>query len=108
MMCSVFYDHFVILLLKFFCFLSSYFCCFSPTKVKISPFYRFAKSKKPTVLMPFVPLTFIVAYQAHLAYGNKIKRIRGMSYFATAMFVHFCHGCNANGRNGLFPYYTTS
>ncbi|XP_065070213.1 plasminogen receptor (KT)-like [Rhopilema esculentum] len=42
----------------------------------VGMFVGFAKSKKPTVLMPFVPLTFIVAYQAHLAYGNKIKRIR--------------------------------
>jgi len=39
-------------------------------------FAGFAKTRKPNVLMPFLPLTFIVGYQAHLAYGNKIQRIR--------------------------------
>eukprot|EP00794_Sanderia_malayensis_P008169 gene8169-9045_t len=40
-------------------------------------FVGFAKTKKPAVLVPFVPLSFIVAYQAHLAYGGKIQKIRG-------------------------------
>eukprot|EP00112_Aurelia_sp_Birch-Aquarium-sp1_P009854 Seg2136.4 transcript_id=Seg2136.4/GoldUCD/mRNA.D3Y31 product="Plasminogen receptor" protein_id=Seg2136.4/GoldUCD/D3Y31 len=42
----------------------------------IGMFIGFSKTKKPSVLVPFVPLSFVVAYQAHLAYGNKIQRIR--------------------------------
>ena len=38
---------------------------------------RFSKSKKPAVLIPFLPLTFIVAYQADYVYGTKMSRIRG-------------------------------
>ncbi|XP_037092261.1 plasminogen receptor (KT)-like isoform X2 [Pollicipes pollicipes] len=34
------------------------------------------KTKKRTPLLPFFPLTFIVAYQADLAYGTKLGRIR--------------------------------
>ena len=57
--------------------------------------YRFAKSKKPGVLVPFVPLTFIVAYQAHLAYGNKIKRIRGklLHYISCVICSSFVVSC---------------
>ncbi|XP_043189508.1 plasminogen receptor (KT)-like isoform X4 [Amphibalanus amphitrite] len=33
------------------------------------------RAKKPGLLIPFVPLTFIVAYQADLAYGTKLSRI---------------------------------
>lgn len=27
--------------------------------------------------MPIIPLTFVIAYQADLAYGTKLHRIRG-------------------------------
>ncbi|WP_411027505.1 plasminogen receptor (KT), partial [Salmonella sp. s54925] len=36
----------------------------------------FLKTKKPVFLGPLVPLTFIVGYQADLAYGTKLTRIR--------------------------------
>ena len=35
------------------------------------------KSKKPVVIAPLVPLTFIVTYFGDLAYGPKMARIRG-------------------------------
>ena len=31
---------------------------------------------KPVTVAPLLPLTFIVAYQADLAYGTKINRIK--------------------------------
>lgn len=37
--------------------------------------YRF--KRKPIYLTPLVPMTFVVAYQADLAYGNKLHRIIG-------------------------------
>jgi hypothetical protein len=36
----------------------------------------FRRTRKPGVLIPLLPLTFIVAYQADMAYGNKLHRIR--------------------------------
>lgn len=33
------------------------------------------KSKKPQVIAPLLPLTFIVGYQGDLAYGSKMSRI---------------------------------
>lgn len=39
--------------------------------------YRFMKSKKPAVLIPFLPLSFVVGYQADYVYGGKVSRIRG-------------------------------
>ena len=51
--------------------------------------YRFARTKKPNVLVPFLPLTFIVGYQAHLAYGNKIQRIRGIQ-LDFCLWVYLC------------------
>ena len=38
---------------------------------------RFMKSKKPAVLIPFLPLSFVVGYQADYVYGGKVSRIRG-------------------------------
>lgn len=37
----------------------------------------FRRSHKPGILVPLLPLTFVFGYQADLAYGNKIHRIRG-------------------------------
>ncbi|XP_043225038.1 plasminogen receptor (KT)-like isoform X3 [Amphibalanus amphitrite] len=34
------------------------------------------RTGRRTALFPFFPLTFIVGYQADLAYGNKLERIR--------------------------------
>merc|ERR1711974_160822 len=36
----------------------------------------FARTKKPVAIVPLLPLTFIVGYQADLAYGSKVNRIR--------------------------------
>ncbi|XP_068726773.1 plasminogen receptor (KT)-like [Montipora capricornis] len=36
----------------------------------------FKRSKSPAALVPFLPLTFIVAYQADYVYGTKMNRIR--------------------------------
>merc|ERR1712183_983413 len=36
----------------------------------------FARPKKPAAIVPLLPLTFIVGYQADLAYGSKVNRIR--------------------------------
>lgn len=38
---------------------------------------RFSKSKNPKVLIPLVPLTFIVGYIGDLAYGSKMDRMKG-------------------------------
>ena len=37
-------------------------------------------------MAPLVPLTFVVAYQADLAYGNKMERVIGES--VTQVFVY--------------------
>nr|ADQ43240.1 stem/progenitor cells protein [Haliotis discus discus] len=37
----------------------------------------FSKQRKPTVLIPALPLTFLLAYQYDMAYGNKMERMRG-------------------------------
>jgi len=34
------------------------------------------RTKNRAIIFPFFPLTFIVAYQADLAYGNKLARIK--------------------------------
>lgn len=36
----------------------------------------FKRTLKPGVLAPILPLTFVLAYQADMAYGNKLHRIR--------------------------------
>ncbi|XP_071119202.1 plasminogen receptor (KT)-like isoform X2 [Haliotis cracherodii] len=36
----------------------------------------FSKQRKPTVLIPALPLTFLLAYQYDMAYGNKMERMR--------------------------------
>lgn len=38
---------------------------------------RFNSTKRAAVLAPIVPLSFLVAYYADLAYGTKIHRITG-------------------------------
>jgi len=46
------------------------FCCSS----------SFKRSGKPTAFVPLIPFTFVVGYQADLAHGNKMERIRGWCY----------------------------
>jgi hypothetical protein len=36
----------------------------------------FKKSRNPSILVPFLPLGFIVAYFGDMAYGTKMERIR--------------------------------
>ena len=36
----------------------------------------FHRSRKPGVLVPLLPLTFILGYQIDMAYGNKLMRIK--------------------------------
>ncbi|CAD5118861.1 DgyrCDS7536 [Dimorphilus gyrociliatus] len=36
----------------------------------------FMKTKKPAAIAPFIPLTFLVAYQYDLCFGSKMYRIR--------------------------------
>ncbi len=36
----------------------------------------FSKTKRPAAIAPLLPLTFIVGYQADLAYGSKMNRIK--------------------------------
>lgn len=36
----------------------------------------FRSTRKPVTIAPLLPLTFIVGYQADMAYGNKINRIK--------------------------------
>jgi len=36
----------------------------------------YRRTKNPRVLLPFVPLSFVVGYQADFAYGSKISRIK--------------------------------
>lgn len=42
----------------------------------IGMFAGFMKSKKLAVLIPFLPLSFVVGYQADYVYGGKVSRIR--------------------------------
>ncbi|XP_037288454.2 plasminogen receptor (KT) [Rhipicephalus microplus] len=37
----------------------------------------YRKTKKPLILAPILPMTFILAYQGDLAYGSKLVRIKG-------------------------------
>jgi len=43
----------------------------------IGMFTGYKKSQKPGILVPLLPLSFILAYQIDLAYGSKLHRIRG-------------------------------
>lgn len=36
----------------------------------------FLKTRRPAVVAPLLPLTFLVGYQADMAYGSKVIRIR--------------------------------
>ena len=38
---------------------------------------RFARTKRPAMIAPLIPLSFFVGYQADLAWGNKMERIIG-------------------------------
>ena len=44
--------------------------------LNVRPLYRYRKSKNPATLAPFLPLSFVVGYQADLAYGTKMNRIK--------------------------------
>ena len=38
--------------------------------------FIYSRTKKPAAIVPLLPLTFLVGYQADLAYGSKVNRIR--------------------------------
>lgn len=58
-----------------------YVCAFEKANIWLTCDYRYIKTKNPAVIAPFLPLSFIVGYQADYAYGNKIDRIRGALYY---------------------------
>ena len=39
--------------------------------------FRFMRSRRPAVLVPILPLSFIMGYQLDMAFGNKMERIVG-------------------------------
>jgi Uncharacterised conserved protein (DUF2368) len=41
----------------------------------VSLFSRFRSTKRPVVLAPILPLSFVLGYYADLAYGSKLHRI---------------------------------
>ena len=51
------------------------------------------RTGRRTALFPFFPLTFIVGYQADLAYGTKIDRIRGTLWSALVVDVKVSYIC---------------
>lgn len=65
--------------------------CYTGTKIYISfhlastisidfflKIFRYKVTKRTTNLMAVVPLTFVLAYYADLAYGSKLYRIKGL------------------------------
>lgn len=48
-----------------------------PQKHKSNEFYRYRTTRRGGILAPVVPMSFVLAYYADLAYGSKIHRIRG-------------------------------
>lgn len=36
---------------------------------------KFRRMKRPAILAPLVPMTFVIGYYADLAYGTKVRRI---------------------------------
>ncbi|KAK3086540.1 hypothetical protein FSP39_019914 [Pinctada imbricata] len=54
-----------------FMWYSSFYCV-----VLVGGVLGFMKTKKPTPIIPLVPLTFIFGYQYDLAYGTKMERMR--------------------------------
>ena len=51
--------------------LSLHWHCYVPFKIHL-----ILRTKKPAAIAPLLPLTFLVGYQADLAYGSKVNRIR--------------------------------
>lgn len=54
---------------------------------------RFNRTKRPGTLAPIVPLTFIVAYYADLAYGTKVHRIIGLRIIYKALMMAITISC---------------
>ena len=38
--------------------------------------FLYFRTKRPAAIVPLLPLTFLVGYQADLAYGSKVNRIK--------------------------------
>lgn len=58
---------------------------------------RFVRTKHPLVIAPMIPLTFVVGYQADLAWGNKMERVIGR--YSLALYP----GCKRRGESAFFP-----
>ena len=43
----------------------------------LSFFCRYIKTKQPAVFVPLLPLSFVVGYQADMAWGGKMERVVG-------------------------------
>lgn len=39
-------------------------------------FFRYIQNKRPAVLTPLIPITFVMAYVADMGYGSKVHRIQ--------------------------------
>lgn len=50
---------------------------------------RYQRLKQPMTLTPMVPLTFVTAYFADLAYGSKLHRMKG-KYFRSLIVLCGC------------------
>lgn len=51
-------------------------------------FYQ--RTRRPVTLLPMVPLSFVMAYYADLAYGSKIHRIKGKSISTSFVCHRYC------------------
>ena len=52
--------------------------------------FRYRKTRKPGIIVPLLPLTFIVCYLGDMAYGTKMQRIRGEMLHITCSFSSEC------------------
>ena len=59
------------------CSLMTSLCHMALTELCLVCVARFLRRKQPWILVPLVPLSFVVGYQADLAYGNKMERVLG-------------------------------
>lgn len=68
---------------ELFYWLGSFYCV-----ATVGLLGRYNSTRRSAVLGPIVPLTFLVAYYADLAYGTKVHRIIGLSPAVTFVINH--------------------
>ena len=49
---------------------------FDVIQISTCLFFRYRSTRKPTAFAAFLPLTFLFGYQADLAYGTKLNRVK--------------------------------